>query len=445
MCNSYTTKNKTDILLNDRYSEYNSNNYSLCENNCVFINYAKDTENVECECKIKISDINLSEINSTNAFYYNFSKSDLSTNMVSMKCVYTLFTKDGIYKNIANYILILFIIFFLMSAILFHKCGFYLLEDDMKEIIEIKKENKKNININETNENVHKKENFGKKKKSKKKKRKSNKLKVKVMKGINVDKNNSLSLKSDSKDNNKLIESIDMNKNNNSQVNYTDYELNSFSYMQSIKYDKRKFYQYYISLIKKKHPIIFSFCPQKDYNSMIIKIDLFLLSFSLYYFINALFFNESLIHKIYEDNGIYHFNYFSLFALYSFIISHAISLVLKHFSLSERNIYEIKNEVMVEKDEDKIWNVRRCLIIKYICFFISGFLFLLFLWYYLSSFGALYQNTQIFLIKNVLITFGFSSIYPFIINIVPVALRQYSLKKTNREFAYKISKIIQYI
>ena len=215
--------------------------------------------------------------------------------------------------------------------------------------------------------------------------------------------------------------------------------------MQSIKYDKRTFCQYYSYLIKTKHSLIFSFCPQKDYNSIIIKIDLFMLSFSLYYFINALFFNESLIHKIYEDNGIYHFNYFSLFALYSFIISHTLTMIMKHFSLSEKNIYEIKNEAILDNAIEKIDKVKRCLIIKYISFFISGFLFLLFLWYYLSSFSALYQNTQIFLIKNVLISFGFSAIYPFIINLITAILRQYSLKQSNREYSFKISKIIQYI
>ena len=54
--------------------------------------------------------------------------------------------------------------------------------------------------------------------------------------------------------------------------------------------------------------------------------------------------------------------------------------------------------------------VRKCLIIKYICFYIFGTFFLLFLWYYLSSFGAVYKNTQIYLIKNTLISVGFSLI-----------------------------------
>ena len=43
-------------------------------------------------------------------------------------------------------------------------------------------------------------------------------------------------------------------KNDYSILN--DYELNSLSYEEAIKYDKRTFIQYYISLLRTKHPII---------------------------------------------------------------------------------------------------------------------------------------------------------------------------------------------
>ena len=52
-CFSYTTVNKTDITLNDRKREYNDKNLSLCEINCSFKNYNKETKRAECECKPK--------------------------------------------------------------------------------------------------------------------------------------------------------------------------------------------------------------------------------------------------------------------------------------------------------------------------------------------------------------------------------------------------------
>ena len=217
------------------------------------------------------------------------------------------------------------------------------------------------------------------------------------------------------------------------------------TYKDALKNDKRKFFSYYIYLIMAKHPLIFSFCPIKDYNSKIIKIDILFLSFSIYYFFNALFFNEPVIHKIYEDEGIYNFIYLIPFILYSFIISYILIIIIKYFSLSERNIIEIKLEKNISKVNSKVDKIKKKLIIKNILFFIIGIFLLLFLWYYLSSFGAVYQNSQVYLIKNTLISFGFSLIYPFIINILVGIIRIYSLKKSNRQSIYKFSIIIQFL
>ena len=71
---------------------------------------------------------------------------------------------------------------------------------------------------------------------------------------------------------------------------YKDCELNSFDYQMALKYDKRTFFQYYISLLKSKHVILFSFYPINDYNIKIIKVSLFFLSFDIYFAVNTFFF-----------------------------------------------------------------------------------------------------------------------------------------------------------
>ena len=409
-CNPFTTKNGTDILLNHRQYEYNYNNIAVCENNCTFNNYDENIKKVECECQIKLDQ---TDIKKANILYHNFSNKDLSSNMVSMKCAYILFTKDGILRNIANYLLIFFILCFIISSILFYKCGYHILEDDIKGIIEEKQKNRKNLNIIETKfANKIKNQKFTEKIKTKIKGKK-NKIKQKH-KNIN---NKFISLSINSNDGHKSFSKLNKKnaiffkkgkkrkkrikkKNINIKKQVYDYELRIMSYKSAIKYDKRSYFSsYYISLIRSKHPIIFAFCPIKDYNSFIIKLDLFFLSFSILYFFNALFFDEKVIHKIYQDKGIYNFIYLIPYISYSFIISHTINIIIKYFSLFERNIYEIKNEKNSEKVYDKASKVKKILVIKYIKFYILGLLFLLFLWYYLSSFGAVYQNTQVYLIK----------------------------------------------
>ena len=103
---------------------------------------------------------------------------------------------------------------------------------------------------------------------------------------------------------------------------------------------------------------------------MIIKVCLFFLSFSIYYFINTLFFDESTIHQIYKDEGLYNFIYLIPHISYSFIISHTLSSIFKFIFLSERNVYEI---ILIKNlDEiDLIMNkAKRCIIIKCLCFFV---------------------------------------------------------------------------
>ena len=76
-----------------------------------------------------------------------------------------------------------------------------------------------------------------------------------------------------------------------------DEEINSLEYEQALEVDKRTFFQCYLSLIKKKQLILFTFLPSNDYNLISLKISLFLVSFSLYLTINAFFFNDDTMHK----------------------------------------------------------------------------------------------------------------------------------------------------
>ena len=243
-----------------------------------------------------------------------------------------------------------------------------------------------------------------------------------------------------------------LNKNNKIKINininnYNDYELNSLDYKDALEIDKRTYLQYYISLLKTKQQIIFTFCPIKDDNLLIIKICLFCLSFSIYYFLNTFFFSCNAIHKVYEDKGSYDSSYFMPLIILSFIISYYINILIKYITLSERNLYELKREKIINNLFDKQTKVQKCLIIKYIYYFIISFIFLIFFWYYLSSFCAVYQNSQVYAIKNTFISFIIGLIYPFLISLFPGIFRVYSLniKKDKRECIYNFSQMLQFL
>ena len=226
-----------------------------------------------------------------------------------------------------------------------------------------------------------------------------------------------------------------------------DQELNTLEYEIAILIDKRTYFQYYWSLLKKKHLIFFTFLPSNDYNLMTIKICLFLLSFSLYFTINGFFFSDETMHKIHEDNGNFNFLIQIPQILYSTVISAVINMILKLLSLSEKNILTIKQEEDVNKTKIKSKIIKRCLIIKFIIFFILNCLLLLFFWYFISCFCGVYRNTQIILIKDTLVSFGISMLYPFGLNLLPGLLRIPALRaeKKDKKGLYKISTIIALI
>lgn len=108
----------------------------------------------------------------------------------------------------------------------------------------------------------------------------------------------------DRKDN--KINNRNNDQNKDDSVKYIDCEMNDFSYEEA---DKRSFFEYFLSLIKTKHWLVFWFYSNTDYNPMMIKICLLVFSFALYYNTNNLFFDDSTMNKIYEDEGVFNFIY----------------------------------------------------------------------------------------------------------------------------------------
>ena len=340
-CFTYTTENGTDIILNDRKQEFTDNNLSLCENNCNYTGYDKDNKQSSCDCNIKNKMDLISEIIETpNKLSNDFASEESSSssgasNIISIKCTKTLFSKDGLKKNISSYILIIFITYFLLAIMLFIKCGYPLLVNDINEILNEKEKIKKQNPIRnqlEVQGGVKKIRKIKKKKKGKKiGKRKinyppkkynlnffnnmnsskinnnNNKSTLDINLGnSNLNNQNSNIINEDEEVGNNVVDSPKKNvknKINKQKINktikmvYNDYELNSFDYKEAILSDKRTFFEYYIALTKTKNIIFFSFCPQKDYNSIIIRSSIFCLSFSIYYAINFAFFTDEIMHK----------------------------------------------------------------------------------------------------------------------------------------------------
>ena len=214
--------------------------------------------------------------------------------------------------------------------------------------------------------------------------------------------------------------------------------MSELNYEDALKKDKRTFIQLYISLIKRKHLFIFSFILQSDFNSLILKIFLFFFTFTIYLIINALFYSDSTMHKIYVDQGKFDFTYQLPQMIYSLLISTILKLLLNFLGLYEEEIVELKKN---KKNKEKIFlKIKK----KIIIFFILTYILLFLFWIYLGCFCYVYKNTQIHLLKDVISSFSISLITPFFVVLLPCFMRIYALKDKNgkRSVLYKISNIL---
>ena len=191
--------------------------------------------------------------------------------------------------------------------------------------------------------------------------------------------------------------------------------------------------------------MIFSFCNSKDYISRIIKIDLFFVGFTTYYTVNALFYNDDTMHNIYKTNGSFGIENQLPKIIYSSIISMALNTLLKLLALSNDSIIKFKQSKNKDDINEKGEALNHTLSIKFIFYFIFSSLLLLFFWYYLSIFGAVYINTQYHLLKDTLVSFGLSLLYPFGLCLLPGLFRIPALSdpKKERRCLYKFSTILQ--
>ena len=242
------------------------------------------------------------------------------------------------------------------------------------------------------------------------------------------------------------------NKNKVKKINsflykFSNDELNSLKYEDAIEFDKRTYIEYYMSLIRQKQLIIFSFFNKNDYNLFSIKLSLFLFSFSLYFTVNTLFFTDETMHKIYENQGLLEYYFYLLHIIYSTFISAFITLILKTLALSTKNMLKIKrikgkrNALMESVKLIKTLNVR------FSIYYIISFILLIFFWYFISAFCAVYKNTQIILFENTLSSFALSLLYPFGLYLLPGMFRIPALraKSKDKKCLYVFSNLLSYI
>ena len=419
---------------------------SLCEENCDLVNYNDKKEKVKCSCDIKISISSNNDDNKFNKkdFFKSFIDLNNIFNIKIMKCYKIVLKVKNLKQNYGFLIVASVVIFYFISIFIFVGSSFNRLKKEIFNIIFVLKIKGNPIKKNKKIEDKLKK------KKNKKLLLKNNMINNddKTIKKFLNKKINTQQLtqrNADYTNNGRISKKYIIIGDINDIMNKKDFELNSLDYNEAFELDKRNYCEYYFSLIKYNHPIFFSFGSYNDYNSKIIKIFLFFFSFSLDLVINALFFNDDTMHKIYEDKGKFNFLYQIPQIIYSTLIARFIDSFIRNFALTQDTIVELKKKKMKKNLEKINKKLIQKLKYKFIIYFLSTFFVLIFLWYYITCFCGIYVNTQIHLIKDTIISLITSLFIPFVFCLFPGIFRLSSLRinKPSRKCLYKFSLFLE--
>ena len=224
------------------------------------------------------------------------------------------------------------------------------------------------------------------------------------------------------------------------KLNYN--EINDLSFDDALIKDKRNFIQYYLSLLKTKHSVLYIFY-SKDYNLKTVKVSIQIFDFATLISVNALFFNDSTMHKIYVDQGSFDLSYQLPQIIYSTIISWFLNALIQLLGLTEDNILNFKNDKYPLQNLNQKYNKLITIIkIKLAFFYILNISILVVYWYYVTCFCGIYRNTQIHLLKDSLISYITSLITPFGIYIFPSVFRILALRRKSK-ILYILSKLLQ--
>ena len=472
---------------------------TVCEEDCELTDFNKihnTTINmIKCTCNFKMSITQLSKAKfDPTKLLNNFKDIKNMINISLLKCIKLLFDINNIFNNYANYMLVFLFIFSIISIFIFCCKDYYYIKIIIKTILnENYIYNKMNNNIitekgkgqknqynnyNKFEKNNSKKYwfiigpmmNFLKNKKSSSKfgKNKTNIIKIEKSNIRKTYKNNNQKRATRKKNRtikNKVESKIDRNSkaslfeykdatkttlntyNKIRKFRYNDNEMNLLDYKEAKINDKRTFMQYYFSLLKTKHLLINSFFYFQDYNSSIIKIYIFFFNFLIECTISAMFYTEDALHKIFIEAGTFDIIYQIPQMLYSYLLSLLITNLISYLGLYEDNILNIKNSKYIFNKEN-IDQIRKSIKIKISLFFIITYILLFTFWIYVGCFCAVYKNTQIHLLIEVIWSFSLSLFAPLFTYFIPGIFRIPSLKygqKSNRPILFKFSKFLQYI
>jgi len=232
---------------------------------------------------------------------------------------------------------------------------------------------------------------------------------------------------------------------------YVREEFFYFKYLLARIEDKRTIFQIYLDLLE-HNQLFFKFClvPFNIYEDRKIQCLYYLTKIDLYFLLNSLLINSSVINDIYDGkNNIFRDIIRSLKATF---ITYFLSLFLYYLTNIKKVLIKRRYKIINFKTSNNLIKIELTEITKKICLkfifnkFILFSFFVLFIiiysFYVCFSFCKVYPYTQLLLLKCSLISIILSQLNPFIACWLPAFLRKKALDLKNIKL-YSLTKYLE--
>ena len=232
---------------------------------------------------------------------------------------------------------------------------------------------------------------------------------------------------------------------------YVREEFFYFKYLLARIEDKRTLSQIYFDLLEQTQ-IIFKFCtvPFNIYEDRKLQAIYYLTKIHLYFLINSLFINNSVINDIYDNKN--NIKSDIIRSLKVTLITFFICFFLYKLTNLKRVLIRRRYKLINLKISNKLLNAEIIELTKRFCnkflrhkiliFFTLVFVIVAYSYYICYSFCKVYQKTQLLLLECVTFCLVFSQIIPFIVCWIPAYIRKKSLDLKNAKL-YDLTKKVE--
>ena len=130
--------------------------------------------------------------------------------------------------------------------------------------------------------------------------------------------------------------------------------------------------------------------------------------------------------------------------VYSSILANALLIILKFICLTHNSVRTLRKMRDVQQAKEKSICILRCIKIRILIYYLLSFAFLVIFGFYVLCFCAVFENTQIELIKATFTSWLMSLIYPFIICFFTSLIRRFAFEWES-SCLYKVKQIMQFL